>query len=739
MPLVAWGALSYASGLLASLSTSFAGAVGAAAAATCVSLAALTAGRAAVAACAALVAAGALAGLTAESSGMRCRARLVAAGAWSAELGSTAAPGAVAHAVLREGGCEARATLLVATGRAGAGDVAVVDGVASADARGLFIRDAALREVRHPRSLAAMRAHVGARIDRLFGADAPVVRALVVADMSAVPAEQRDRFARAGLVHMLSVSGLHVAIVALALELLASALRAPPTVSRVASMVLVAAYVIGIGAPPPAVRAAVMLGLLVASRIAQRPTSPWAVLAVGGAAPLVEARTVLDLGWQLSVAGTVALVAGGALATRLLPDTWRGPRRSLSRGLLVSMVATVVTAPLVAWSFGRLALVGPVTNLLADPIMAVLQPVLFLALCLPVAAVERLATDTAHLLLATFDGIATYAAMVPGGAPRVMPTTFAACAGGIAAIAVVVACVAERPTRATLVALSCVALMIAEPFVVPARGETELHLLDVGQGDAIALRTRAGRWIVVDAGRSWPTGDAGRSVVVPYLMHRGGRVALFVLSHPHADHVGGAASLFAALRPARFLDPGYVGTTPAYLAALAEARRDAIPWRRVHPGDSLAIDEVMLTALAPDSAWASHLDDANLASTVLLVRIGEVRLLLTGDAEGPEEEWLLARWPTALHADVLKVAHHGSATSTTSDFLDAVRPRLALVSVGAHNGYGHPDASVLGALVAAGADVLRTDLAGTIVVRSDGRTLDVEARGMRWSVPDRRR
>jgi competence protein ComEC len=262
-------------------------------------------------------------------------------------------------------------------------------------------------------------------------------------------------------------------------------------------------------------------------------------------------------------------------------------------------------------------------------------------------------------------------------------------------------------------------------------------MLDVGQGDAIAIRTRAGRWILVDAGRSWLGGDAGRSVVVPYLARRGGALALFVLSHPHADHVGGAASVFAALHPARFLDPGYVGTTPPYLAALGEATRDHIAWQRVRPGDSLAVDEVTLTALAPDSAWVAGLTDANLASTVLVARVGAVRILFTGDAEAPEEEWLLAHDPSALAADVLKVGHHGSSTSTTPPFLAAVHPRLALVSVGAHNAYGHPDASVLRALHDAGAQVLRTDRAGTIVVRTDGHGLEVEARDERWTIPER--
>jgi competence protein ComEC len=225
--------------------------------------------------------------------------------------------------------------------------------------------------------------------------------------------------------------------------------------------------------------------------------------------------------------------------------------------------------------------------------------------------------------------------------------------------------------------------------------------------------------------------------VVPYLAHRGGALALFVLSHPHADHVGGAASVFAALRPARFLDPGYVGTTAPYLTALGQAARERIPWQRVRPGDSLRVDEVVLTALAPDSAWAAGLSDANLASTVMLARVGSVRFLFTGDAEAEEEDWLLARDPDALAADVLKVAHHGSRTSTTPRFLDAVRPRLALVSVGAHNAYRHPSPEVMQSLRDAGAQVLRTDRAGTIVVRTDGRHLEVEARDERWSIPER--
>jgi competence protein ComEC len=301
-------------------------------------------------------------------------------------------------------------------------------------------------------------------------------------------------------------------------------------------------------------------------------------------------------------------------------------------------------------------------------------------------------------------------------------------------VALIVACVSRRPMRASIVGALCVAVLVVEPFLPRTNAPSELHMIDVGQGDALALRSSRGRWIVIDAGRSWIGGDAGRNTVAPYLAHRGGDVALFVLSHPHADHVGGAASLFEMLRPQRFLDPGYAGASQPYRAALAEARRDGIPWQRVHPGDSLVVDDVVLTALAPDSVWTSRLDDANLASSVVMARIGDARILFTGDAEAEEEEWLLDHYRDALRADVLKVAHHGSSTSTTSQFLAAVRPRIALVSVGAHNSYGHPDAEVMDALRAAEVATLRTDHLGTVVLRFLRNGIEVNARGESWII-----
>ena len=582
------------------------------------------------------------------------------------------------------------------------------------------------------------RARAGADIDALFESDAPLVRALLIADTRSLPTDLRDRFAAAGLVHILSISGLHVAIIAEAVLLVLQALRCSRVQARWGALVLTVVYVAAIGAPPPALRSAAMLAAATAGRSLQRPVSPWATLALGAGIPLGDPHTVLDLGWQLSVAAFAALIAAGIWCKRGLPDDLSGWRRSLARDLATSLLATAVTAPLVAWAFGRVSLVAPLTNMAAAPVVAVLQPALFAAMLLaPFHTVATFVADAARPLLAALDAVARAGAAVPYASLSVAPAFPVAVALGGASVALVVAASSRRPSRALGVSGLALALSLWWPFTASGSGMAELHMIDVGQGDAIAIRTPHGRWILVDAGRTWDGGDAGRSTVIPYLRRFGGELALFVLTHPHADHVGGAAAVLRALHPIAYRDAAFAGGSAPYRASLAVATEQRIPWERVHPGDRLDIDGVSVTFLAPDSAWTAHLSDPNLASTVALVRYGAVRFLLTGDAEAAEEQWLVQHLADSLGADVLKVAHHGSRTSSTAEFLDHVRPRVALVSVGAGNSYGHPSGEVVAALLARGVLVARTDQLGTIVVRTDGHALRIAAGGREWPVPER--
>ena len=573
-------------------------------------------------------------------------------------------------------------------------------------------------------------------IETIFRQDAPMAKALLIADQHEIPPDMRDRYARAGIIHMLSISGLHVAIIAGAVVLLLRLARLPPPVATVGSLLVTAVYVGVIGAPPPALRSGAMLGAGAISRLRQRPTSPWASWAIGASVPLVQPRTALDLGYQLSVVGIAGLIASGALARRLLVPRMSGFRLLIGRELLTSIVATLVSAPLVSWYFGRLSLIAPLANLAAGPVIGVLQPALFLALvCAPVPFAAHFVAGAAHPLLRAFDGVAVLAAAVPGGSVQVAPTLIAVLGGGVAVASLVVACLSRYPGRPLVAAAAGMAVVAWAPAIhLPYSGKVELHVLDVGQGDAILLRTDKGRWVLFDAGRVWKSGDAGRSTVIPYVLRRGGTLESFILSHAHSDHVGGAASVFRALHPHTFWDAAFAQGSEVYDKSLRAAREAGVQWHRVHPGDELDVDGVAIEFLAPDSAWTASLADPNEASTIALVRFGSVRFLLVGDAEQAEEGWLLEHARGELHADVLKVGHHGSSTSSGDRFLAAVHPAAAIISVGVDNPYGHPSPDVIAALYRVGARVVRTDQLGTIVVRTDGRTATLEAEGRRWDI-----
>lgn len=679
-------------------------------------------------------------GRTLALADAECLAAAMRAGPWEVDLLGSAVPGAFAPGTLRRVGdasCAVRVVVAVRAGTAAAGArVRVARAEPSTSDRGLLLREATVRAIARPNPLERWRARVGAMLDRRFGPDAPMVRSLLIADTRGLDVALRDRYADAGLVHLLSISGLHVAIVGGALLLLFSAARLRPRAAALAAVGVSVLYVLAIGAPPPAVRSVTLFAAAQASRALQRPVSPWGSFALAALVPLVDLRTVLDLGWQLSVAGYAAIIVAARLGRRM-PDAWEGWRGALARELLAGVLTTLVTAPLVAWHFGRLSLVAPVSNLAAGPIVSLLQPTLFLVMVLPDALGASFVVDAARPLLRALDAVAGVAAALPGAATPVAPSAFSAIVAGGAAIALLVAGWSRHFARPLLVALAAVALLAwlpDGPRLSSGPARVEIHLLDVGQGDAIALRSPRGRWVLIDAGRAWNSGDAGRATVIPYLRRRGGPLAMLVLTHPHADHIGGAASVLRALRPPEVRDAAFVEASAGYRDLLATAVEQGVRWSRVRPGERVDIDGLELEFLAPDSAWTATLRDPNEASTVVRARYGAVRLLLTGDAEAGEEAWLLAHASGNLSAEVLKVGHHGSSTSTTAAFLEAVRPRIALVSVGTGNSYGHPSPAVMRRLLDNGVTVLRTDQLGPVVLRTDGRAIEVDAAGARWTV-----
>ena len=569
------------------------------------------------------------------------------------------------------------------------------------------------------------RAAARGRVDRLFRDRAPLAASLLLAQRDGLDREIRERFATAGLSHLLAISGLHVALVAGILVLLAGALRLGRRRGAVVAGLGTVGYVAFLGAPHSAARAALQIALVLAARTAQRPARTEALIATAALVLLAaDPAALFSPGFQLSFAGVSGiLVLRRPLLERLRVLTAVGVRetalgRWLADGLATSVAATVATAPVVAWHFGRVAPVGIVANLVAIPVLSAAVPAMALALAADVfwAPAGRFLAGAGVALLDGLDATARVAAGVPWatvwvpGSVALLVTT-AAVAGHLAARRTGRTRWAVRGTVWTVVT---VAILLVAPISAPRDG-VEIHGIDVGQGDAIAIRSPADRWLLVDAGVATETYDAGARVVVPYLSRQGvRRLEGMILTHPDADHMGGAGAVITSLRPRWVLDPGMTAPKSGYLDLLRTAAGRGLTWGVARRGMAMDVDGVLVELLYPAGTVVS--EDANDGSVVLRVIYGEFQALLTGDAPASVERTLVRFYGRRLEADVLKVGHHGSSTSTTPELLHATGVKLAVISAGRRNRYGHPHRRVVSRLEKAGVAVARTDQHGSIVV-----------------------
>lgn len=250
----------------------------------------------------------------------------------------------------------------------------------------------------------------------------------------------------------------------------------------------------------------------------------------------------------------------------------------------------------------------------------------------------------------------------------------------------------------------------------PPPKELEVVVMDVGQGDGIFLRTPGGKNILIDVGP-----DARRGVL-PYLRSRKiKQIDVLVLSHPHADHIGGALDVMDYAEVLEVLDSGKDHVTPAYPRILRAVEDRGIRYRQPRSGEKLNWDPALdVKVFHPDRADYENINDN---SIILRVAYGKISFLFTGDAEEDAEAVALGKFRSELKSDILKVGHHGSRTSSKPEFLDAVRPKFALISCGYGNSFRHPRQETLDNLESVGAKIMRTDQDGYLIFQTDGRQI----------------
>jgi competence protein ComEC len=534
-----------------------------------------------------------------------------------------------------------------------------------------------------------------------------LARALVLGDAAGFPLEWKRGLRVTGVYHLMSISGVHVALVAGAVWLLGG--RLPRRLRLVLMLASIFLYLLLVGPLPALVRSAVMASLAVAALLAERP--PAAANALGWAVVLLlldRPGLALSIAFQLTVAATAGLL----LLAPPLARRWQSRRLPpwLVKPVAASVGAQLATLPWALPRFHLLSPLAPALNLVAVPWTG-----LVLAASLAWTAIALVSPSLAGRLLPILDRLAAPFSWASRTSPEVwfpVPAVFSPAGAWLLAAGLVT--LFFLPVRRALAVLAagaaCLGVFAAAGWPESSRRGPEMAMLDVGQGDSILLRD-GDRAILVDGG-GWSGGDLGGRVLLPALLGEGvRRLDALVMTHPDRDHCGGLVDIAAYLPVDEvWLAPGWDPAGCAgRLLALPGVRRRFL-WR----GHRIELGRWRLKILHPT---ADDPAEANERSLVILAETRRRRLLLTGDIESWAEHTLVGCCAGDLRADILKVAHHGSRTSSSGTFLEASSPRLALISAGVNNPYHHPAPDVVDRFEEHGIRVLRTDRSGEILVR----------------------
>jgi competence protein ComEC len=600
-------------------------------------------------------------------------------------------------------------------------------------------------------AMAAARAFARHAIARSVGRWSPesaaIVAAIVIGDRAGLGDDVQRRLQEAGTYHVIAISGGNIAILA---GLLVGVFRLAGRLGRTAMLASIAALIgyarlVGNGASVD--RATLMAVVYFGARAFDQRSPPLNALAVV-AAMLVAADplSVAEPAFLLTFGATLAILAV-APASRPPGRSIRLTAVSLTGGMFVaSAAAEAVLFPVGALAFSRVTFAGLGLNFLAIPLMGVAQ-IAGMTVVPAAMASERLAAAAgwiAHIGAAGLVGSADFVRYAPVLTWRVAPPSWVAIVAYYGAGTAwwtlrrqrIAGAGSQEPARtgairrtAGGIAVAAGVWMLVNPLaLLTVRGDGALHatFIDVGQGDSIFVVFPRGTTMLVDAGGlSASSFDIGDRVVAPVIRHAGfRRIDYLVLTHGDPDHIGGAGAILREFRPREVWEGIPVPRVEALTALRVATELSRARWANVHAGDRLVVDGVEVVARHPRRAEWERQKVRNDDSIVLDLRWRDLSVLLTGDTGRAVEHEIGAEIPPA-RLRILKVPHHGSLTSSTPEFLAAVRPQLAVVSAGRSNHFGHPVPEVLDRYEAIGTEVFRTDRDGAVTMDSDGYSIDV--------------
>lgn len=550
--------------------------------------------------------------------------------------------------------------------------------------------------------------------------------ALLFGDRLSSSEDVNEDYERLGIVHILSISGLHVTF--LSGLLFYGLIRTGITRERARLMILMALpiYVLLTGASPPVIRACFMTGAILtaaSSHVRLKPAS-----ALGGVFIVMMATDpyqVFQAGFQLSYAVTWALV----LCTGVI---LKQSRNAIELSVAISVLSQMAALPFLIHHFSELSIIAPIANLLFVPFYsAIMLPALFAAFSLSFIMPVDIITNPLNRMLQMMDSLAAKMADLPyavlvTGQPEVQWTILAA------VLAIASFLLWEKTNMVRYSLLICGLLLSLMTGMSRLSAEGEVTFLDVGQGDSIFIKLPYGKGTyLIDTGGHLPfekerwaermhAFSVGKDTIVPFLKRKGvTRLDKLILTHADFDHAGAAAEMLAEIPADEIIISPGSGSADVMKPILMKAAAGNMSVREGVAGEMWMKGEAVFQFLSPDDREYEGNND----SLVLYAEIGGKKWLFTGDYEAAGENEFLKDY----HVDIdwLKVGHHGSRTSTSARFVEAIRPEYAVISAGVNNRYGHPHKEVLETLLNAGVKVFRTDLHGSItyVFKGDQGTI----------------
>ena len=579
---------------------------------------------------------------------------------------------------------------------------------------------------------ADIRAHVRRSIERWIERHDPIsaaiASAVLIGDRTGLPDETREALQAAGTYHVIAISGGNIAILAAAATLLLAVVTIRGRRAALIAIVVLSAYAIVITAGPSVWRATLMAILYFAARTVDHRSSAWqSASAAAAVMVIISPLDVRDAGFILTFGATLALLESVRLGARLRSRV--GAASWVTASIAASFAIEVALLPVSASLFSRVTAAGLLLNLLAVPLMGVVQiAALVVTLCDSVPSIAQPAGWIAHGAAQALVGSAHLVTLAPWSTARVPPPSTIVIATYYVSLAVVLFAKA-RTARAiggvVLVGMILVVTGSVDPSRVYSRDSSQalrMTMFDVGQGESILVETPRGRRVLVDAGGA-PFGggvDIGARVLAPALWSKGVRALnTLLITHGDPDHLGGALDVLADFVPQRVWMGVEVPNHRPTMDIRDAAARTGIPVEFKREGEADTDGELRVRVLHPPAPDWERRRVRNDDSIVLEIVYRDVAVLLTGDISAEVEREIV---PLLTHAKtrILKVAHHGSRTSSSTELLSAWRPQFALISAGRGNTFGHPAPEVLQRLEEVDAQVYRTDRDGQITLETDG-------------------